>query len=1394
MEKYIQLNFGGNLYRFLIDEDLDSKLRSLLNEFYQFDEDNVLIVDKYDLETQYKIKQIVLNAILDQLSTYNINSDLHRQINSLKTSINNKTNIYHSDLTNLESRLYEASELYNNTRNNFIRTRKMPTHENLEEAHEHVEILRVVSKAQEEAHIVFSEILDDIGSDSELKEEVPVAEIKESLSRVEVCATLEEYEQKTGESASDISMEDVADKIANTSDKVIVPPTVNKEELAAYVIQKNVTEETYTKVAQFVETKTNYSGSVTNAFNKLRSDIKVAGFSTRNLNYFGDQFIDQFIKICEESGTSFEAMFADYFSYSTKKRYNSPLNKFIVQFIRFNGGDENTRAIFEALLVKKAISKHLISAKYNRYLRSDLQGIQVGRNGYVRFDDASLKGSSRTQMQDGNAIRRGGADLNLGTGVGGVNVQQNTQINQNRSLNINEETQVLNPEAVEAQNKGVVPRTDIKAGGTSSSSDIKTPEEASSSLGDGKGPLVKSDDAGLQGASLKGAVLRQNRRGIVGGVAAQISETEVGASSRPGDIYARGPFTTNQNLNPRFRNGYLMDEDDDATVSEAPSGDLGDSSSPDGDSPLTGDIEGNDSNGDDASDQAENDGYGDTEQQEKKKKLGALIIEFIKKNPWVLVGIGLVFIIILLIFAASQDNQVTGLGYYDAACNYNEATVNLYSCDSAHTLLRTMSIGEYTVKMAYLYTKDSNISDEAMKALMIVIKTNALSYGNYNSIDKQLDIRLCDMYPEGGSDTTDPFFGVDESFEELNNLYETISEYLLISTSYTSSISTLGTQNILDYSSDKLKVFQTKAAEGKDYATILKEVYTSEESNSTPTINNRDTIFIGDSRTQGMLISSLIMESQTVYGVGYGYNWFIGNGSFNNDKTNATGGAISAANSKMSNDSYNIVLWLGVNDLNGGANRYFDKYQELATGEWSNHHLYVVSVGPVDDSKAANVKNEGINQFNSDMASLISASNLSNLTFINLNYTQDSITHYDGAGLHYGKDDYQRIYSIITKNLTNEVVSKEVALYRLTDYCTYYNLTNNTAYWWPVGSAEVMPGTNVYGGEPTALVITSHFGRRNTGIQGASTDHKGIDIAKNGGACGLNIIASRDGVVTTVTDDGGKRGTYVVIDHQDGAQTLYQHMQKGSYTVKVGDTVVQGQKIGLIGNTGVGSGCHLHFEVLINNKPVNPEDYVDPATPRPTNTYNVNISGTNGDTKNMFCSSLLASGFSKEATIGIMANVYHESGYGPMNLQNSYEKKLGYTDASYTLAVDNGTYKNFASDSAGYGLVQWTSSGRKERLYDYIKSKNLSIGSFEGQFQYMLIELEKYYGNTYKYVTGNHTALDIGAYWCDHYESPGGSEPCSKRGNCPSQHCVNRTRNDIANDNITSYVNNGCRN
>lgn len=106
---------------------------------------------------------------------------------------------------------------------------------------------------------------------------------------------------------------------------------------------------------------------------------------------------------------------------------------------------------------------------------------------------------------------------------------------------------------------------------------------------------------------------------------------------------------------------------------------------------------------------------------------------------------------------------------------------------------------------------------------------------------------------------------------------------------------------------------------------------------------------------------------------------------------------------------------------------------------------------------------------------------------------------------------------------------------------------------------------------------------------------------------------------------------------------------------------------------------------------------------------------------------LRGKGLNEYAVFGLVANIYVESLFRADNLQNSYEKRLNMSDAEYVAKVDSGEYANFSTDKAGFGLCQWTSAGRKTGLYDYIKSKGVSIADINAQLEYMWIELTSAY-------------------------------------------------------------------
>lgn len=133
------------------------------------------------------------------------------------------------------------------------------------------------------------------------------------------------------------------------------------------------------------------------------------------------------------------------------------------------------------------------------------------------------------------------------------------------------------------------------------------------------------------------------------------------------------------------------------------------------------------------------------------------------------------------------------------------------------------------------------------------------------------------------------------------------------------------------------------------------------------------------------------------------------------------------------------------------------------------------------------------------------------------------------------------------------------------------DLSNNNGFRWPLA----VKGT-----------ITSYFGPRKSPTAGASSNHKGLDIAV---PIGTPILAVAGGKVVTATYQAAA-GNYVMIYHGKDTYTAYMHASK--LNVSVGDVVKQGDVVAYVGSTGVSTGPHLHFGFMINGSYVNPQKYI----------------------------------------------------------------------------------------------------------------------------------------------------------------------------------------------------------
>jgi murein DD-endopeptidase MepM/ murein hydrolase activator NlpD len=141
-------------------------------------------------------------------------------------------------------------------------------------------------------------------------------------------------------------------------------------------------------------------------------------------------------------------------------------------------------------------------------------------------------------------------------------------------------------------------------------------------------------------------------------------------------------------------------------------------------------------------------------------------------------------------------------------------------------------------------------------------------------------------------------------------------------------------------------------------------------------------------------------------------------------------------------------------------------------------------------------------------------------------------------------------------------------------------LTRNatTADWFRANSAP-----NLW---PVEGQVTGSFGERIDPFNGEGAFHSGVDIAST---YGTPIIAPADGVVT-FTDQLGGYGKAIMIDHGHGISTRYGHLS--GFAVTAGQSVHRGDVIGYVGASGRSTGPHLHYEVRINDTPVNPYKYL----------------------------------------------------------------------------------------------------------------------------------------------------------------------------------------------------------
>lgn len=151
-------------------------------------------------------------------------------------------------------------------------------------------------------------------------------------------------------------------------------------------------------------------------------------------------------------------------------------------------------------------------------------------------------------------------------------------------------------------------------------------------------------------------------------------------------------------------------------------------------------------------------------------------------------------------------------------------------------------------------------------------------------------------------------------------------------------------------------------------------------------------------------------------------------------------------------------------------------------------------------------------------------------------------------------------------------------------------------------------------------------------------------------------------------------------------------------------------------------------------------------------------------------SECLRLGMTPAGAAGATANILRESAGRPDNLEDSYNRKLGVSDADYVRQVDAGTRDFLAPGQGGFGLCQWTAINRRRELLSYAQGYGKSIADARMQFNFMGREMRQSYAYVWSILTRTNDPYEAGYEMCKRYEIPANTEQTARvRGDLARQ-------------------------
>lgn len=313
--------------------------------------------------------------------------------------------------------------------------------------------------------------------------------------------------------------------------------------------------------------------------------------------------------------------------------------------------------------------------------------------------------------------------------------------------------------------------------------------------------------------------------------------------------------------------------------------------------------------------------------------------------------------------------------------------------------------------------------------------------------------------------------------------------------------------------------------------------------------------YVGDSLTVGMgkAVPSIKTYATIGHTVGQGYDKY--------------------ASQIVADKPLVVIMSYGTNDSLGETTKFVTDYKKFINylkDNIPNVQIYINKILPGDASKSGCTSNykkaiKNIPTFNEKLIeiSLATQTDLINATSIGTS------ANYSNDGLHLNTEGYKAWHQEIQKQINSMGGSTG-------DENTSGGESASVVFGWP------LPGIDK---------VSSKFGPRKPPCAGASSMHGGIDI---GAASGTPIKAYAAGTIVQNVAWNKSAGNYIKIDHGNGVASRYLHMVEPS-PLAVGTVVTAGQEVGKVGNSGVGTGAHLHFEIHIDGEKVDPLLYVTPG-------------------------------------------------------------------------------------------------------------------------------------------------------------------------------------------------------